>query len=231
MYIFILIVKYSTDRDALHNITDTHISGAIKGAVTYSSAGEVTPTLTLIGNRIEKNCRQLYGNFSTCTSALNLDVQNMNSLYFMVRSLRNITIPIQRLHFFSECHSQNNLITENQGGLRIRADSRGSATSLRGFVHHNLFMRNRNRPALYVEGRQSSPYQEVELYRNYFAQNMAGYEDVIRLCQVVSNFSYNYVHSNVGGRIMEVSGFEKVRLQIYQTTAHNGFYRWVTIFV
>ncbi|XP_043645719.1 protein bark beetle [Drosophila teissieri] len=197
-------------RDALHNITDTHISGAIKGAVTYSSAGEVTPTLTLIGNRIEKNCRQLYGNFSTCTSALNLDVQNMNSLYFM-----------------------NNLITENQGGLRIRADSRGSATSLRGFVHHNLFMRNRNRPALYVEGRQSSPYQEVELYRNYFAQNMAGYEDVIRLCQVVSNFSYNYVHSNVGGRIMEVSGFEKVRLQIYQTTAHNGFYRnfatnWMT---
>ncbi|KAH8259932.1 hypothetical protein KR038_005318 [Drosophila bunnanda] len=197
-------------RDALHNITDTHISGAMKGAVTYSSAGEVTPTLTLIGNRIERNCRQLYGNFSTCASALNLDVQNMNSLYFM-----------------------NNLIMENQGGLRIRADSRGSATSLRGFVHHNLFMRNRNRPALYVEGRQSSPYQEVELYRNYFAQNMAGYEDVIRLCQVVSNFSYNYVHSNVGGRIMEVSGFEKVRLQIYQTTAHNGFYRnfatnWMT---
>ncbi|XP_033235622.1 protein bark beetle isoform X2 [Drosophila pseudoobscura] len=198
------------NRDALHNITDTHISGAMKGAVSYASAGEVTPTLTLIGNRIEKNCRQLYGNFSTCASALNLDVQNMNSMYFM-----------------------NNLLLENQGGLRIRADSRGSATSLRGFIHHNLFMRNRNRPALYVEGRQSSPYQEVELYRNYFAQNMAGYEDVIRLCQVVSNFSYNYVHSNIGGRIMEVSGFEKVRLQIYQTTAHNGFYRnvatnWMT---
>ncbi|EDW76452.2 uncharacterized protein Dwil_GK14651 [Drosophila willistoni] len=197
-------------RDALHNITDTHISGAMKGAVSYASAGEVTPTLTLIGNRIEKNCRQLYGNFSTCSSALNLDVQNMNSLYFM-----------------------NNLLMENQGGLRIRADSRGTATSLRGFVHHNLFVRNGNRPALFVEGRQSSPYQEVDLYRNYFAQNMAGYEDVIRLRQVVSNFSYNYVHSNIGGRIMEVSGFEKVRLQIYQTTAHNGFYRnfatnWMT---
>lgn len=56
----------------------------MKGAVTYASAGEVTPTLTLIGNRIERNCKQLYGNFSTCASALNLDVQNMNSLYFMV---------------------------------------------------------------------------------------------------------------------------------------------------
>lgn len=75
-----------------------------------------------------------------------------------------------------------------------------------------------------LEGRQSSPYQEVEIYRNYFAQNQAGYEDVIRLRQVVSNFSYNYVHSNTGGRIMEISGFEKVRLPIYQSTVHNGFY-------
>lgn len=114
---------------------------------------------------------------------------------------------------------------DNQGGLSIRADSRGSATSLRGFIHYNLFYGNRNRPALYVEGRQSSPYQEIELYRNYFAQNKAGFEDVIKLRQVVSNFSYNFVHSNVGGRIVEISGFEKVRLPIYQTTSHNGFYR------
>ncbi|XP_075153568.1 C-type lectin domain-containing protein bark beetle isoform X2 [Haematobia irritans] len=190
------------NRDALHNITYSHISGAIKGALVYTSAGEVTPTLTLTSNRIQNNCLHLYGNFSTCQSALNVDVQNMNSLFFM-----------------------NNLVQDNQGGLKIRADSRGSATSLRGFIHHNLFLKNHNRPALFVEGRQSSPYQEVELYRNYFTQNQAGYEDVIRLRQVVSNFSYNYVHSNVGSRIVEVSGFEKVRLPIYQSTAHNGFYR------
>lgn len=54
---------------------------------------------------------------------------------------------------------------------------------------------------------------------NYFS-----YEDVIVLRQVVSNFSFNYVHSNMGGRIIEISGFDKVRLPIYQTTAHNGFY-------
>ncbi|TMW54841.1 hypothetical protein DOY81_000074 [Sarcophaga bullata] len=189
-------------RDALHNITNSHIRGATKGAVAYSSAGEITPTLTLTSNRIQNNCLQLYGNFSTCSSAINLDVQNMHSFFFM-----------------------NNLVMENQGGLKLRADSRGSATSLRGFIHHNLFLKNRNRPALFVEGRQSSPYQEVELYRNYFAQNQAGFEDVIRLRQVVSNFSYNYVHSNIGGRIVEVSGFEKVRLPIYQSTSHNGFYR------
>lgn len=28
----------------------------------------------------------------------------------------------------------------------------------------------------------------------------------------------------MGGRIIEISGFDKVRLPIYQTTTHNGFY-------
>lgn len=112
----------------------------------------------------------------------------------------------------------------NQGGLSIRADSRGSATSLRAWIHHNLFANNSNRPSLYAEGRQSSPYQEVTIYKNYIAQNAAAYADVIVLRQVVSNFTQNYVHSNRGGRIAEISGFDKVRLPIYQTTSHNGFY-------
>lgn len=47
---------------------------------------------------------------------------------------------------------------------------------------------------------------------------------MIVLRQVVSNFSHNYIHSNMGGRIIEISGFDKVRLPIYQTTTHNGFY-------
>lgn len=112
----------------------------------------------------------------------------------------------------------------NQGGLYIRADSRGSATSLRAFIHHNLFTANNNRPTLYAEGRQSSPYQQITIFKNYFTQNKAAYADVIALRQVVSNFTHNYVHSNKGGRIVEISGFDKVRLPIYQTTARNGFY-------
>lgn len=116
------------------------------------------------------------------------------------------------------------MVKGNQGGIAINADSRGSATSLRAYIHHNLFVENRNRPSLYVEGRQSSPYQEVTIYKNYFSQNDGAYADVVALRQVVSNFSFNYVHSNRGGRIIEISGFDKVRLPIYQTTAHNGFY-------
>lgn len=52
--------------------------------------------------------------------------------------------------------------------------------------------------------------------------------NLLQWLQVVSNFSYNYVHDNWGYHILEVSGFEKVRLPIYQTTSHNGFYKYVT---
>ncbi|XP_063702920.1 protein bark beetle isoform X2 [Culicoides brevitarsis] len=189
------------NRDAQHNISNSEIVNNVGGAIEYVSVGEVTPILTLERNRFMNNCRQLYGNFSTCESPISVDVQNMQSLYF-----------------------RNNLVQDNQGGLFVRADSRGSATSLRAYIHHNLFTRNKNRPSLLIEGRQSSPYQEVTIYKNYFTQNKAGYKDVIGLRQVVSNFTYNYVHSNWGGRIVEISGFDKVRLPIYQTTSHNGFY-------
>lgn len=113
----------------------------------------------------------------------------------------------------------------NQGGLYIKADSRGSATSLRGWIHNNLFVNNSNLPTLYVEGRKSSPYQEVTIYRNYFTRNQAQYHNNIVLRQVVSNFTYNYVKRNIGLQNLEVSGFDRVRLNIYQTTTHNGFYK------
>ncbi|KAI8422542.1 hypothetical protein MSG28_006346 [Choristoneura fumiferana] len=128
-----------------------------------------------------------------------------------------VTLPISSIG--------NNLVRDNVGGLALRADSRGSATSLRGWIHNNLFFLNHDLPCLKVEGRQSSPYQEVTIYRNYFTRNRVPFKDVIVLRQVVSNFTYNYVHSNTGQRILEVSGFDKVRLPIYQTTSHNGFYR------
>lgn len=85
-------------------------------------------------------------------------------------------------------------------------------------------MENRNRPSLFVEGRQSSLYQELTIFKYYFSQNDATFADVIALRQTVSNSSYNYVHRNRGGRNSEISGIDKVRLPIHQTTAHNGFY-------
>ncbi|XP_046838795.1 protein bark beetle [Vespa crabro] len=190
------------NRDVQHNISYSVISNCREGAVKYASAGEVNAIMTLERNQFTNNCEKLYGNFSTCKSAIWLDVQNTQSLYF-----------------------RNNLVRQNQGGLSIRADSRGSATSLKGWIHNNLFAENFNKPALYVEGRHSSPYQEVTIYRNYFTKNNAPYYNNIVLKQVVSNMSLNYLHANLGLHLLEISGFERVRLPIYQSTSHNGFYK------
>ncbi|XP_020286537.1 protein bark beetle isoform X2 [Pseudomyrmex gracilis] len=190
------------NRDVQHNVSYSVMSNCREGAMKYASAGEVNAIMTIERNQFVNNCEKLYGNFSTCKSALWLDVQNTQSLYF-----------------------RNNLVRRNQGGLSIRADSRGSATSLKGWIHNNLFAENFNKPALYVEGRQSSPYQEVIIYRNYFTKNNAPYDNNIVLKQVVSNMTLNYLHGNLGMHLLEISGFEKVRLPIYQSTSHNGFYK------
>ncbi|CAH0560148.1 unnamed protein product [Brassicogethes aeneus] len=189
------------NRDVQHNISSSTINNNKQGALLYNSAGEVNPIVTIEKNQFKNNCKQLYGNFTTCKSALYMDVQNTQTIFF-----------------------RNNLVDGNQGGLYIKADSRGSATSLQGWIHNNLFVNNSNLPTLIVEGRQSSPYQEVTIYRNYFTRNQAQYHNNIVLRQVVSNFTYNYVKRNIGQQNLEVSGFDKVRLNIYQTTTHNGFY-------
>lgn len=72
-------------RDAQHNVSYSEISGTVAGALSYSTAGEVSPILTLEGNRFTNNCRQMYGNFSTCEAAIEIDVQNMQSVHFTVR--------------------------------------------------------------------------------------------------------------------------------------------------
>lgn len=80
----IINLSIDLDRDAQHNISLSEISGAVGGAVSYSTAGEISPRLTLENNRIVNNCRQLYGNFSTCEAAIRLDVQNMQTFHFQV---------------------------------------------------------------------------------------------------------------------------------------------------
>ncbi|KAJ8673362.1 hypothetical protein QAD02_004624 [Eretmocerus hayati] len=190
------------NRDVQHNVSYSVISNCQEGAVEYSNAGEVNAVITMERNQFVNNCEKLYGNFSTCNAAVSLDVQNTVSVYF-----------------------RNNLLMRNQGGLRIRADSQGAATSLKAWIHNNLFTENNDRPALYIEGRRTSPYQEVTIFRNYFTKNIAQYQNNVVLKQVLSNMTLNYLHGNLGNHLLEISGFERVKLPIYQSTSHNGFYK------
>ncbi|KAL3267568.1 hypothetical protein HHI36_011686 [Cryptolaemus montrouzieri] len=189
------------NRDVQHNISFSVMENNKEGAFLYMSAGEVNPIVTIDKNQFKNNCKKFYGNFTTCKSAIDIDVQNTESIFF-----------------------RNNLVEGNQGGLSIKCDSSSSATSLKGYVQNNLFVNNTNLPALYIEGRQSSPYQEVTLTRNYFTRNVAPYVNNIVLKQVVSSFTQNYVKRNIGFKNIEISGFDRVRLPIFQTTSHNGFY-------
>ncbi|XP_043483219.1 protein bark beetle isoform X2 [Leptopilina heterotoma] len=190
------------NRDVQHNVSYSSMTNCREGALKYASAGEVNAIITVERNQFVNNCAKHFGNFTTCKASIWLDIQNTQSLYF-----------------------RNNLVRRNQGGLLVRADSRGSATSLKGWIHNNLFAENYNKPALYIEGRQSSPYQEVTIFRNYFTKNNASFENNVVLKQVVSNMTLNYLHGNLGKHLLEISGFERVRLPIYQSTSHNGFYK------
>lgn len=84
------------------------------------------------------------------------------------------------------------MIKNNIGGLWIKADSEGSATSLKAVINNNLFADNHVTSTLKIEGQRSSPYQDVVIYRNYFAKNFAFYENVIVLNQVFEKLKTAY---------------------------------------
>lgn len=180
------LVKLIPDRDVEHNISYSVISENMGGGVQYVSAGEVNPRFTMEYNQFTSNCRAMYGNFTSCQAAIFMDVQNTQNLHFRVSlfaifcSCSRVAVVLNKenIYFF-----QNNLVRKNQGGLYVRADSRGSATALKGWIHNNLFAENENRPALFVEGRQSSPYQQVTIYSNFWTHNSARYHNTINLRQ------------------------------------------------
>lgn len=89
------------DRDVQHNISYSVISNCREGAIKYASAGEVNAIMTLEYNQFMNNCEKLYGNFSTCKSAVWLDVQNTQSLFFRVRIFIFITIFLIIFFIFS----------------------------------------------------------------------------------------------------------------------------------
>ena len=189
------------DRYVMHNISFSVFDNNQKGAVKYTSAGEMNPILTMARNQFTRNCEDLYGNYSSCESAIFVDIQNTQDFFF-----------------------HNNYVSENMGGLFIRAGSAGTATSLKGILHNNVFSENRKKVVLRLEGIQTSPYQQLMLYRNYMTRNNVSHEPVVQMNQVVCNATHNTFFNNRGKVIMEVTGFDNVRLPIYQSFTHNGFH-------
>lgn len=193
------ISNLGINRNILHNFTYNEYHNNVEGAIFAATAGEVNPWLCFSYSRIENNGRQLYGNFTTTQAAVRLDVQNMQDVYF-----------------------KNNLVRNNTGGLHIIAGSIGAATKLQANVTNNLFEKTQHWQALYMASRENSAYQHALIAYNDFSWSFSPYHDVITLAQVVSVFTHNYAHSNIGRHILDIYGFQKVRLPVYQTTSHNS---------
>jgi hypothetical protein len=70
-----------------HNISFSLLADNRQGAINYASAGEVNPTVTMEWNQFNNNCKKLYGNFTTCQAAIDMDIQNTQSVYFRVKYL------------------------------------------------------------------------------------------------------------------------------------------------
>ncbi|KAF8773809.1 Protein bark beetle like protein [Argiope bruennichi] len=196
-----LPISHPTVRDSQHNISYSQISNNGKEGISYRSAGEITPAITLRYNRIDNNGRELFGNFTLGDSAILLDLQNAKLLYFY-----------------------NNLIMKNQGGLQLNVDSRTAVSALKGMIVNNLFTENRNREVLKLQGRKSGAFQFITVLRNYFNRNYAQYRDTIVISQVVSNLTENMAYNNTGMHILDVQGFERMPLS-YQTCERNWFWR------
>ena len=132
------ISSVGVDRDLRHNMSFSVFENNQRGAVHYVSAGEINPIITMQRNQFTANCVSLYGNFSTCESTVRLDIQNTQDFFFY-----------------------NNLVSRNIGGLFVRAGSSGTATAMRGLLHNNVFEENEKKSTLHLEGRQTTPYQQV----------------------------------------------------------------------
>lgn len=93
------IIFFLLDRDIQHNISYSTVTKSREGAVSYISAGEVNPILTLDKNQFNKNCEKLYGNFTTCPASINIDIQNTQTIYFRVSFTLDVCI-INTIYIF-----------------------------------------------------------------------------------------------------------------------------------
>jgi len=85
---------------------------------------------------------------------------------------------------FQDVYFFNNFVSRNLGGLYIRAGSSGTATAMKGILHNNVFEENVKKITLHLEGRTSSPYQQITMYQNYITRSDVDHEPVILFYQV-----------------------------------------------
>ncbi|XP_015781798.1 protein bark beetle-like [Tetranychus urticae] len=192
-------ISYFIGRGLFHNVTNSQIYNNSLGGMIYKSVGETSPSVSILRSSFESNCLSIFGNFTTCPSAIFLHLQNTPHFYF-----------------------QNNLIKNNDGGLRIRVNAQNAAAALHAYIVNNLFIDNHKREALYIRGPDSGSYQIVIIRRNYFNHNLSPHKNNIYLSKILFNFTENVMVRNYGRHQLAVVGFDIS--YSHQTIYRNWFY-------
>nr|CAD2147474.1 unnamed protein product [Meloidogyne enterolobii] len=92
-----------------------------RGAINYKNLGEIGPNVIIEQCAIDRNGYHLYGNISTSTAAVNMDVHNTLLFFFRANSIRY-----------------------GRGGLFISARSSSSMSRLRAVIKNNAILMNSN---------------------------------------------------------------------------------------
>ncbi|RWS09858.1 uncharacterized protein B4U79_09122 [Dinothrombium tinctorium] len=201
--VVILPVSYFIGRGFYNNLTYSDVSNNALGAIIYKTAGETSPSVSFGHNIFENNCEELYSNFTSCEAAVSLEVQNIRNFYF-----------------------HNNILKNNEGGVRMTVRTVISASALSGHLANNLFVSNKKNEALFVQGSPIVKSLTVNILRNYFTYNYSPYKVNIVLAQILANFSQNIVVANSGMHQLEVLGFFNVPVQEIK---HNWIYNNVAV--
>lgn len=193
-------VSYNIQRDTYNNITFSEFINNKSGALNVYTAGESSPNLILSNNRFDNNCLHLFGNFTSCTTPVYMELQNCQRLII-----------------------SNNLIKNNQGGTMIKSYSHSAVSALDAYIHNNVFESNHNTNTLALLGPKTDPYQCSRVVDNIFTRNYAPYLSNIVLSRILTNFTENLISGNIGKHQIEVLGFDKLPFA-YQTFENNYIY-------
>lgn len=185
-----------------NNITYSLIENNAKGALVYRSIGETTPIVSVLHNTIKSNCLLTFGNFTTCDSAVDVEVQN--SPFVLIDS---------------------NLLTKNIGAVSLKTNAHYLGAALKGsMISNNLFVQNFVNSVLNVSALVDNDFfQLVNVYRNYFTRNLSPYHTNVIIAQMLCNFTQNIVVRNTGLYQLKVLGFDR-NSHLYQEIRGNWLY-------
>ncbi|CAB3397311.1 unnamed protein product [Caenorhabditis bovis] len=178
-------------------VRSSRIDNNDRGAIEYSNSGEMSPSLVIEDCSISYNGIHLFGNISTSSQAVQLNLHN--TLFLLFRS---------------------NSLAHNRGGMYISSTSSSPVARLNALVKNCLFSHNSNSTTVALFGNN---YQVVTFLNNVISHNYALYHDTIVSQDVSVNMTMNTIFSNIGAHTLDIHANSRIASD-KNTFVRNHFY-------